>query len=62
MKNNSMDSISKMLNVSNGEQIVKQLYSIAKHLQIRNCIETAKLTKEQYKVFQVLIKEVVDDK
>lgn len=62
MKNNSMDFMSKMLNASNMEQIPKLLYSIAKQLQIRNCIETAKLTEDQYKVFQVLIKEVVDDK
>lgn len=58
MKNNSMDSISKMLNVSNMEQIVIQLHNIAKQLQIYNCIETAKLTTQQFETFQTLIKEV----
>lgn len=58
MKNNSMDSISKMLNVSNMEQIVIQLHNIAKQLQIHNCIETTKLTRQQFETFQTLIKEV----
>lgn len=53
-----MDSISKMLNVSNMEQIVIQLHNIAKQLQIHNCIETAKLTRQQFETFQTLIKEV----
>lgn len=59
MKHNAAQSIlNDLLTKESSTQIAAQLHNIAKQLQIHNCIETAKLTRQQFETFQTLIKEV----